>query len=158
MFVTLLFIHFVEWIQTVQTHNNHTIFNYICRRKCKGQWDLSSFDDDDNDSSDNDEVLSLGSSDFPSDLSINEEEWTDYLTFQQQEQEFDANDLLLDLPMDRVDLVYWNEFYKSLRMRARRGIEFKRSEVLKGHADLSFVMRAKLINWIFEVHKTRYIV
>lgn len=140
----------------------HIIHTYILnRRKSKGQWDLSSFDDDhESESSDMSVVVevtdqcdtSMVSSDLASDLSINEEEWTDYLSLEQEIDHLGSLKLWNESDFkNKSDWMYWNDLYKSMKMRERREIVFKRGEVLRNHVDLSYVMRAKLINWLFEV-------
>ena len=64
-------------------------------RKSKGYWDLSTdpvciSDEEDEDEEEDDDVESIlidlddiNSSEIPTDLSINEEEWTDYLNMEQ---------------------------------------------------------------------------
>lgn len=86
--------------------------NYFYRVKSKGYWDLStdpvsnSSENDDNDISVSvsvsDDVESLvidlenvDSSEIPSDLSINEEEWTDYLNMEQLNT---CDDILTNVP------------------------------------------------------------
>ena len=162
--IVIKFLIIVDWIKIVTIPSVYVYLNTtcFCRRKSKGHWDLSSFDDNEEFSSDSDigvvvelsdhdEKSSFLSSDFPSDLSINAEEWTDYISLQDEDQDFKVDDDLFSDLTDNLDCSYWNEFYKSLKMRAKRGVQFRRSELLKSHVDVSFLMRAKLINWIFEV-------
>lgn len=59
----------------------------MCRRKSKGHWDISTTSEDFSDSSDIESIKidldDIDSSEIPTDLSINEEEWTDYLITEQ---------------------------------------------------------------------------